>query len=358
MKITKHGEDKNIENNVKDSRFPASLFLVFLGVLLVMSGIHTGLIIGVKTLGLDERIQVVIPILYWSAVAAGLTIFTRRKIRKVYEEPMHKFAEATKKVAEGDFSIYIAPQHTSDKLDYLDMMLLDFNRMVEELGSIETLKTDFFSNVSHEIKTPLSIIQNNAELLCMEELSEQQKEYADMIYHTSKRLANLISNILKLNKLEKQTIVPVMEKYDLCEQLAQCAINYEPAWEEKNLEFDAQLEEKAEISADPELMELVWNNLLSNAVKFTEPGGTITLIEKTLEKEIRVSITDTGCGMSEETMKHIFEKFYQGDTSHATSGNGLGLALAQRVLQLNNYRIEVVSKPGEGSTFTVIIPRI
>ena len=270
---------------------------------------------------------------------------------------MHKLAEATKKVAEGDFSIYIAPLHTSDKLDYLDKMLMDFNKMVEELGSIETLKTDFFSNVSHEIKTPLSVIQNNAELLCNEDLNKQQQKQAEMIYYTSKRLADLISNILKLNKLEKQTITPVVQTYDVCEQLAQCAIGYEPAWEEKNLEFDADMEDYAEISADPDLMELVWNNLLSNAVKFTEPGGTITLTEKSDGDKIRVSVTDTGCGMTEETQKHIFEKFYQGDTSHATAGNGLGLALAMRVLQLTDYKIEVTSKLGEGSTFTVIMPK-
>ena len=346
-----------LENNVKESRFPPSLFFVYLIVLLIMSGIHTGLIVGTNTLGWSELAQTIVPILYWSAVAVGLTLFTRWKMRQTYEEPMHKLAEATKKVAEGDFSIYIAPLHTSEKLDYLDKMLLDFNKMVEDLGSIETLKTDFFSNVSHEIKTPLSIIQNNAELLCREDLTSQQKEYAEVIFHTSKRLADLISNILKLNKLEKQTITPTLQTYDVCEQLAQCAIGYEPAWEKKNLEFDADMEDYVEISADPDLMELVWNNLFSNAVKFTEPGGKITLTEKSDEKEIRVSVTDTGCGMTEETRKHIFEKFYQGDTSHATAGNGLGLALALRVLQLNDFKIEVMSQPGEGSTFTVIIPR-
>lgn len=350
-------ENNILEKNVRESRFPVSLFFVYLGVLLIMSGIHTGLIIGANTLGWSELTQILLPITYWSLVAVGLTIFTRMKIRKVYEEPMHKLAEATKKVAEGDFSIYIPPLHTLEKRDYLDKMLVDFNRMVEELGSMEILKTDFFSNVSHEIKTPLSIIQNNAELLCGENLNDRQKKYADTIFHTSRRLSDLISNILKLNKLEKQTITPVMEKYDLCEQLAQCAIDYEPAWEEKDLDFDAQLEDCVEIMADPALMELVWNNLLSNAVKFTEPGGKITLTEESFETEIRVSVRDTGCGMTEETKKHIFEKFYQGDTSHATAGNGLGLALALRVLQLNNYRIEVSSEQGQGSTFTVIIPR-
>lgn len=350
-------EKKTVESTVRESRFPASLFFVYLIVLLLMSGVHTGLIVGMNALEWNDVIQTVVPVVYWSAVAIGLALFTRAQIRRVYEEPMHKLAEATKKVAEGDFSIYIAPLHTSDKLDYLDKMLMDFNKMVEELGSIETLKTDFFSNVSHEIKTPLSIIQNNAELLCNEDLNEQQQEHAEMIYHTSRRLADLISNILKLNKLEKQTITPVVQTYDVCEQLAQCAIGYEPAWEKKNLKFDADMEDYAEISADPDLMELVWNNLLSNSVKFTEPGGAITLTEKSDGDKIRVSITDTGCGMTEETQKHIFEKFYQGDTSHATAGNGLGLALAMRVLQLTDYKIEVTSKPGEGSTFTVIMPK-
>ena len=195
-------EKRSFENKVRESRFPPSLFFVYLIVLLIMSGIHTGLIVGMNAAGWNDVAQTIVPVLYWSAVAVGLTLFTRKQIRRVYEEPMHRLAEATKKVAEGDFSIYIAPLHTSEHLDYLDQMLMDFNKMVGELGSIETLKTDFFSNVSHEIKTPLAIIQNNAELLCGEDLSGQQKEYAEMIFHTSKRLADLISNILKLNKLE------------------------------------------------------------------------------------------------------------------------------------------------------------
>ena len=236
-------------------------------------------------------------------------------------------------------------------------MIIDFNKMVEELGSIETLKTDFFSNVSHEIKTPLAIIQNNAELLCMEKKPEKQKEYAEVIFQTTKRLSELISNILKLNKLEKQAITPVAEEYDLCGQLAECAANYEPVWEKKDIGFDADMEDSVKITADAALMELVWNNLFSNAVKFTEPGGTIKLTEQSDDSEIRVSVEDNGCGMTEETRKHIFEKFYQGDTSHAMAGNGLGLALALRVLQLNDYKIEVESEPGRGSKFTVIIPK-
>ena len=175
-----------VENKVRDSRFPPLLFLVYLVVLLVMCGMHTGAIVGMNNLGWPEIAQIIVPLLYWMAVAVGLTIFTRRQIKKAYEEPMHRLAEATKKMAEGDFSIYVTPLHTSDRLDYLDKMLIDFNKMVEELGSIETLKTDFFSNVSHEIKTPISIIQNNAELLCREDLTEEQREYANTIFQATK----------------------------------------------------------------------------------------------------------------------------------------------------------------------------
>ena len=216
--------EKNIlENNDSESRFPPSFFFVYLLVLLLMSGIHTGLIVGRNALNWSDLTKTVIPLMYWSAVAVGLTLFTRKQIKRVYEEPMHKLAEATKKVAEGDFSIYIPPLHTSDKLDYMDKMIVDFNKMVEELGSIETLKTDFFSNVSHEIKTPIAIIQNNAELLCSENLSGAQKKSADLIYHTAKRLADLISNILKLNKLENSpgagstftVIIPVTKEEGL-----------------------------------------------------------------------------------------------------------------------------------------------
>lgn len=239
----------------------------------------------------------------------------------------------------------------------MDVLFTDFNKMVEELGSIETLKTDFFSNVSHEIKTPLSVIQNNAELLCKPGLSEEHRmEYTETILHATKRLSNLITNMLKLNKLEKQTIKPVPQKYDLCAQLCECALQFENAWEQKNIDFEAELEERTIIEADAGLLELVWTNLLSNAIKFTPLGGTITLKQKTEEDGVKVSVEDTGCGMDENTVKRIFEKFYQGDTSHSTEGNGLGLPLVKRILQLSDGSIEVKSKVGHGTIFTIRLP--
>nr|WP_314464287.1 HAMP domain-containing sensor histidine kinase [uncultured Clostridium sp.] len=303
------------------------------------------------------RLHVILIILIWLLCSVAFTYVTSRQINYLYDKPMQVFAKATNQVANGDFSVYVEPLHSADKMDYLDYMFLDFNKMVEELGSIETLKTDFISNVSHEIKTPIAVIQNYAEYLQKGNISEYQRiEYAKTIEDTSKRLGNLISNILKLNKLENQRISPEVLQYDICRQLSECAIQFEEVWEKKNIEFEAELEDRAIICADESLMELVWNNLLSNALKFTESGGKVRLKQTSTEDSITVSVSDTGCGMSENTVKHIFDKFYQGDSSHSKEGNGLGLALTLRVLQLHDSAVNVISVPEQGTTFTVTIP--
>ena len=339
------------------SLFPPSIFFVYLLVLLVMAGVHTGLLTLMEKLGWNDTIQIILPVVYWSIIAAGLTIFTRWRIQKTYDIPVQRLAKAAQQVAEGDFSIYVPTMHTAENKDYLDRLIDDFNKMVAELGSMETLKTDFFANVSHEFKTPLAGIQNNAMLLQRKNISEKEQwECADAIVESTRRLSDLISNMLKLNKLEKQTIVPKAEPYDLCEQLCECVIQFDGIMEKKEIEFEADLEDQAVIAADESLMELVWNNLLSNAIKFTPDGGSIVLHQHTDADGIIVSVSDTGCGMDSETQKKIFEKFYQGDTSHATEGNGLGLALVLRVLHLLDCQIAVQSELGKGSVFTVYIP--
>ena len=339
------------------SLFPPTIFFVYLLVLLVMAGVHTGLLTLMEKLGWNDTIQIILPVVYWSIIAVGLTIFTRWRIQKTYDIPVQRLAKAAQQVAEGDFSIYVPTMHTAENKDYLDRLIDDFNKMVAELGSMETLKTDFFANVSHEFKTPLAGIQNNAMLLQRKNISEKEQwECADAIVESTRRLSDLISNMLKLNKLEKQTIVPKAEPYDLCEQLCECVIQFDGIMEKKEIEFEADLEDQAVIAADESLMELVWNNLLSNAIKFTPDGGSIVLHQHTDADGIIVSVSDTGCGMDSETQKKIFEKFYQGDTSHTTEGNGLGLALVLRVLHLLDCQISVQSELGKGSVFTVHIP--
>lgn len=352
----KKGRDKNLER-VKESRFPPSLFAIYLVLLLWMSGVHIGLIVLAEYMEWNTVVETIIPMIYWGLVALALTLFTRRKVRRTYEEPMHKLAEATSRVANGDFSVYVPALHTQDKRDYLDVMIMDFNKMVEELGSIETLKTDFVSNVSHEMKTPIAIIKNYAELLKSEHITEEQrKEYAENIEGAAMRLSNLISNILKLNKLENQRITPQVEAYDVCRQLCECILQFEDAWEEKKIEMELEIEDAAMVEADESLLELVWNNLLSNAIKFTNPGGTITIKQSSDERFVNISVSDTGCGINRDSIHHIFDKFYQGDTSHSSEGNGLGLALVKRVLELLDEDIQVFSEPGKGSTFLVTLP--
>ena len=341
---------------IKKTLFPPSLFGIYLGTLLLMSGLHTGLIVLATEMEWNVLVQTIIPVIYWSLVAIGLTLFTRKKIREVYEEPLHKMAEATEKVANGDFSVYIPAIHSSDRLDYLDVMILDFDRMVEALGSVETLKTDFVSNVSHEMKTPVAVIKNYAELLQKKSITEEQRiKYSADIESAADRLSTLVTNILKLNKLENQTIDVEVRTYDVCRQICDCVLQYENLWEEKQIELDIDMDDEAWIEADESLMELVWNNLISNAVKFTEPGGNVTVRQKVKDGNVIVSISDTGCGMSEESIRHIWDKFYQGDTSHSKEGNGLGLAMVKRVMNLMDGNIQVNSKEGEGSTFTIMI---
>ena len=338
------------------SRFPVSLFGMYFVILLLMTGVHMGILVLMEHVNLNTAVECIIAILYWVVVAGGITWFTRGKVKNTYEEPMQSLAEATTKVANGDFSVYIPTLHTSDKLDYLDIMILDFNKMVEQLGSIETLKTDFVSNVSHEMKTPIAIIKNYAEMLRRDDISEEErKEYAAAIEHAAVRLSSLISNILKLNKLENQSIVIETEQYDVCRQVCDCILQFEELWDKKEIELDVDMEDEAFIYADESLMEMVWNNLLSNAIKFTEQGGSITVKQITEDEYVKISVSDTGCGMNKECVNRIFDKFYQGDTSHSKEGNGLGLALVKRVLELMDGDIQVVSEEGVGSTFTVTL---
>ena len=346
------------DKRIKTSLFPISIFvLTSIGFALFTTGQMKiiGEYIDITQIPFVDAIA--IPAM-WVIAAAGFTFITAYQIDKRYQKPLEDFAQATKKVASGDFSVYMAPKHTPDKADHLDVIFTDFNKMVEELGSIETLKTDFFSNVSHEIKTPLAVIQNNAELLHREKISEEQRlEYTENILHATKRLSSLITNMLKLNKLEKQVIKPQPKNFDLCAQLCECALQFEDMWDKKEIEFEADMEDRVMVCADAGLLELVWTNLLSNAMKFTPSGGTITITQTSDEENITVSISDTGCGMDENTVKHIFDKFYQGDTSHATEGNGLGLALVQRILELSEGTITVKSALGKGTTFTVTLPK-
>lgn len=275
------------------------------------------------------------------------------------ERPVKRILQASEKVMQGDFSTRIEPFHATDSLDGFDAVIECFNKMIGELSGMETLRADFIANVSHELKTPLAVIQNYGTMLQQPNLPEEKRlEYAKVVTGASRRLADLISNILKLNKLENQQIYPQTQTYNLGEQLCACLLSFESAWEDKNLEIHTDIAEDVYVKTDAELMLLVWNNLFSNAIKFTGPNGTVSLCLKTDGDMAVIQVSDTGCGITPEVGKHIFEKFYQGDTSHATQGNGLGLALVKRVIDIVEGDISVESEVGKGSTFTVKIRRV
>ena len=296
---------------------------------------------------------------YWVAMAVVAAIIIHQVSCAKYDKPMRRLSRAMRAVAQGDFTVSVQPVHKRNKFDYMDLMFEDFNSMVHELSSIETMKDDFIANVSHEIKTPLAVIRGYASALQRGNLSEEeQREYAATIASASESLSVLISNILRLNKLENQEIVPNAAPYDLTRQLSDCALAHEEQWERKHIDFDAQLEERVMILADESMLEIVFNNLIANAIKFTEPGGRIVLRQEKAGGDVIVTVSDTGCGMDEETVKHIFDKFYQGDSSHSREGNGLGLALVKRVLDISGGSIAVRSAPGEGSEFIVRLRRI
>ena len=281
--------------------------------------------------------------------------FIRRKV--MVDRPVKMITNTAEKITNGDFSARVEKMSGSG-MEGFNQIGESINAMATELSSVETLRTDFIANVSHEMKTPLAVMQNYGTLLQTPDLSEEKRiEYAKSITDASRRLADMMTNILKLNRLENQQIYPQIKKYDLGEQLCESLLQYESTWERKNIEIETDIAENVFVSADSELLSLVWNNLFSNAFKFTDDGGKVTLVLTADESFATVKVTDTGCGMSADIGAHIFEKFYQGDTSHSTQGNGLGLALVKRVIDIMQCEIGVESTVGVGTTFTVKIRR-
>ena len=277
-------------------------------------------------------------------------VYHRWRVRR----PVKRILDGMEKIMEGDFSARIPYFQGEDSGNEYDDIIKGLNHMAEELSGVETLRTDFISNVSHELKTPLAVIQNYGTILQNSDLSEkEQMEYAKAITEQTRKLSALITNILKLNRLENQQIFPEKQDYNLSEQICECLLGFEQAWEKKNLEIETDIDEDVIVCQDAELLSLVWNNLFSNAVKFCKEEGKVSVSVKKEKDGVLVSVSDEGCGISPEVGAHIFEKFYQGDTSHAAQGNGLGLALVKRVIDIVGGEIHVQSVLGKGSTFLV-----
>lgn len=287
------------------------------------------------------------------AFCLTVTLLLTYFISRIFFDPIKQLNNAMQKVADGDFSVRLKTKSTSVEIQE---MLAGFNMMAKELGSTEILQTDFVSNVSHEIKTPINAIEGYTSLLqdC-DNLEPEQQEYVEKILFNTQRLSALVSNILLLSKIENQSIQTNQEPYSLDEQIRESIVSLETAWVQKEIELDVELDNITYCGNEP-MMCHVWGNIIGNAIKFSPQRGTIRLRLFRKNNSYIFTIEDQGPGLSEEAQRHLFDKFYQGDLSRKQEGNGLGLALVKRILTIEGSRIEAENIPGGGCRFTVILP--
>lgn len=290
--------------------------------------------------------------LYLLVVSLCVGIVVTALLSRLFFSPIKKLRQAMGQVAEGDFTVKL---HTRSNSREIKDIYAGFNLMTEELRSTEVLQTDFVSNVSHEFKTPLGAIEGYSMLLqdC-DNLLPQQREYVEKIIFNTRRLSSLTGSILLLSKLENQQIPTGQSQYSLDEQIRQTIVALEPLWEEKEIEFDVDLAAVTYYGNEP-LMRHVWSNLLSNAVKFSPQGGLVQVGLRKENERIVFWVRDHGSGIPEDAMKHIFSRFYQADSSHKQEGNGLGLALVDKILKLENGSIQVQNCSDGGCRFTVYL---
>lgn len=267
-------------------------------------------------------------------------------------KPIRKVIAAINRLATGDFSARLEIAHPPE----FDELASSFNRMAQELGSLEMLRADFINNFSHEFKTPIVSIKGFAEMLKYDDLSEAERtEYLNIIIGESNRLASLATNILNLSKVENQVILSQTREYNVTEQIRRCILLFEPKWEEKCIDLLLDLDEML-FNGSEDLLNQVWINLIDNAVKFTPDGGSISIALKVFPQEIRFLIRNDGCGLGAEAVRHIFDKFYQTDASHTAPGYGLGLATAKKNVELHGGSILCNSAVQQGTEFIISLP--
>lgn len=280
------------------------------------------------------------------------TVLSRFGGRKMIS-PIIEISEATKEVAKGNFDIELKEKTRAREVN---IMAQNFLLMTQELANKETFHNDFIHNVSHEFKTPLSAIEGYATLLQSKNLSpEKQQAYVSKILSGTRRLTALTGNILQLARLENSEITTEKSWFSLDEQIREDILLFEEEWNRRQLELDIDLA-SVEYFGNSDMLSQVWQNLLGNAIKYVNDGGNIRVILRKKEACVKVHVSDNGIGMSDDVKKRVFEKFFQGDTSHSSEGNGLGLTLARRIVDLHGGTIDLSSKEGKGTTFTVTLP--
>lgn len=284
----------------------------------------------------------------------GLTVamIATHFLSKIFFDPIKNLRDGMQKVADGDFDTHL--ETTSSSME-IQEMIAGFNMMTQELRATEILQTDFVSNVSHEFKTPINAIEGYTTLLqSTENIDEVENEYIEKILFNTRRLSSLVSNILLLSKIENQTIQTNQTTYDLDEQIREAILALEPSWSAKEIDFDVDLD-NLKYHGNENMIHHVWTNLIGNAIKFSPQGGTIKIRLQKDEDHLIFYVEDKGPGLSEETKKHLFDKFYQEDSSHKQEGNGLGLALVKRILTISNGTIFAENLENGGCRFTVFL---
>ena len=327
------------------------LILIITSVLIFIVGM---LLIRINAINIAKlsRQEPMVPIFVLLVISVVVGTVVSFMISRFPLRPLRRVIDATNRLAAGDFSVRLRLPGPSSFTDLAN----SFNRMAEELGGIEMLRADFVDNFSHEFKTPIVSIKGFAEELKHDDLTpEQRQEYLDIIIHESSRLAQLATNVLNLSRVEKQAILASRARFDLTEQVRRCVLLFENKWEMRKLNLNVELDEVT-LEGDEELLSQVWLNLIDNAVKFTPEGGCVDIRLQKRENTAVFVIRDDGYGISPEAQRHIFDKFYQGDVSHAASGNGLGLSIARRVVTLHGGDIRCQSEEGAGTEFTVELP--
>lgn len=291
-------------------------------------------------------------VLYFAITSVIIGTVISAFIGKKAFNSIYGVTEATKSISKGDFNVYL---DENIRIDEIRTMAKNFNIMTKELSNMEIFRHDFINNVSHEFKTPISAIEGYATLLQNQSLTEEKRSfYVDKIIYNTRRLSKLTGNILQLSRLENQNIDTEKFIFSLDEQIREIILLFENEWTEKNIQLDVDLDD-TDYFGNSELLGQVWQNLIGNAIKFSKQNGNIRVLLKNNLDGIKVTISDDGIGMDEETQKRVFEKFYQGESSHATEGNGLGLTLVKKIIDLHNGKISVASKQNLGSSFTVIL---
>jgi signal transduction histidine kinase len=329
--------------------YSLTVFLI-MGITLIITASVTILLF--HTGRLTARNPIIFLIIFTIVSIAIGTVFSTIVGRR-FLAPVIEISEATKKVARGDFSVVLSEDTRGEETR---TMAHNFNIMTQELAHTEMFHNDFIENVSHEFKTPLSAIEGYVTLLQKKNLSEEKRAvYTARILFNTKRLSALTGNILLLSRLENQEIEVAKELFSLDEQLREMILLLEHQWGEKNIALEIDLD-TVDYYGNRELLEQVWQNIVGNAVKFAPQNGNIRILLRTHLSQIKVSVTDNGSGMTPEVMAHIYEKFYQGDSSRSSLGNGLGLTLARRIVDLHNGSMKASSEEGRGTTITVILP--